>query len=363
MSTWLHLQRYDPRLADHTVLIDAAIFPRSKLCGGGVGAWSETVIKGLSIDLPIPSLFISDVEFRYQQERWCHRSPIPIRMVERADFDAVLARTAVHRGLIFHENETLTDVKRKDNGLLATTCRHNYFVKAIVGADGALSMVRRALMPRQRIGLAPTIQVTMPANPHFDQEFEQNKLCIDFSPIDEGLQGYAWHFPFLSGKSAFMKHGIGDFRIHRGQRRVNMQMLFQRELQRRQMNLGPESWSSSPIWWYSKDQRLSLPNVLLVGDAAGIEPAFGGGIHLALSYGEIAARALKDAFCNKELSFRDYRHRVMSHFMGQHIADCTRLATRIYGGRENPLDPVRQFFSGRLTRRNLLHRLLGAKGV
>ena len=87
-STWLHLKKYAPVLADHTVLIDKAVFPRHKLCAGGVGAWSEIVLNHLAIDLSIPSLFISDVEFRFRDQKWIYHCPRPFRMVQRADFDS-----------------------------------------------------------------------------------------------------------------------------------------------------------------------------------------------------------------------------------------------------------------------------------
>jgi len=83
------------------------------------------------------------------------------------------------------------------------------------------------------------------------------------------------------------------------------------------------------------------------GDAAGIEPAFGGGIHLSLSYGEVAAHAVIDAFENNKFSFRDYGKRLQSHLVGEWINKCTGLALEMYGGRMNPLDAAREVFPER----------------
>jgi flavin-dependent dehydrogenase len=83
--------------------------------------------------------------------------------------------------------------------------------------------------------------------------------------------------------------------------------------------MAPDAWSSHPIRWFSHDVPIARPNVILVGDAAGIEPAFGGGIHLALSYGEIAAKALIQAFQTDDFSFRHYNDGLMSHYLGKHI--------------------------------------------
>ena len=362
-STWLHLKKYAPVLADHTVLIDKAVFPRHKLCAGGVGAWSEIVLNHLAIDLSIPSLFISDVEFRFRDQKWIYHCPRPFRMVQRADFDMALAEAAVNRGMVFHENEHFIGIKREGDRLAVRTSRGNYLVKAIVGADGALSKVRRSMMRPHRSCLAPTIQISAPVNPQYDLEFGQKKIGINFSPVDEGLQGYAWHCPWLAGKTPYMNHGIGNFRVHRGKLRADLKKMFQRELHGRNIDIKPDAWSSHPIRWYSHDVPISQPNVLLVGDAAGIEPAFGGGIHMALSYGEVAAKELIQAFQNDDYSFRHCKDGLMSHYLGRHIRDCTHLASRIYGGKEDPLNLVRQFFTGQFVKRDLLSLLLRPKSA
>lgn len=362
-STWLHLNKCVPALADRTVLIEKAVFPRNKLCAGGVGAWSAAVLKQLEIDLSIPSLFISEVDIRFHDQSWIYHSPDPFRMVKRAEFDMALAEAAVKRGMVFHENEDFISAKRVGGRLAVLTNRSQYDVKAIVGADGALSKVRRSMMRPQKSCLAPTIQISAPANPKHDREFGQRRLGIDFSLIDKGLQGYAWHCPWLDGKIPFMNHGIGNFRFHRRKQRVALKKMFRRDLADRHIEIKPEQWSSHPIRWYSHDVPISQPNVLLVGDAAGIEPAFGGGIHMALSYGEIAARALLKAFQDDDFSFRHYKDGLMAHYLGQHIRTCTHLASRLYGGKEDPLTLIRQFFTGRFGKRDLLSLLLRPKSA
>jgi flavin-dependent dehydrogenase len=137
-----------------------------------------------------------------------------------------------------------------------------------------------------------------------------------------------------------------------------MKKIFSRELRRRNIHQGPKTWSSHPIPWYSDDDILSQPNVILVGDAAGVEPAFGGGIHLSLSYGEVAAQAIIDAFQKDDFSFRDYQERVQSHSVGRFVAKCTRLALEMYGGKMNPLDAAREVFAPRYDSSAMMRQLL-----
>ena len=344
MSTWLHLQKYAPQLASHIIVIEKAIFPRDKLCAGGVGAWSEDVLKHLEVELDIPSLFISDLEFRFEEEIYCFHQPNCFRLVQRTHFDHALVKTALNRGLDLREGEILLDVIREQNGVIVETSERKYNVHTVVGADGALSVVRRKMMPPQKQHLARTVQIFAPVNPRYDKEFDEEKVVLDFSPVREGLQGYVYHFPCLRDDVPSIAHGTGDVRIYTDKPRADIKRIFSRELQSRNIQQEPKSWSSHPIRWLSREDIISQPNVLLAGDAAGIEPAFGGGIHIALSYGEIVARAIIDAFDKDDFSFRNYEQRVQSHFMGKHIEDCTRAAMEMYGGRMNPLDVARKFF-------------------
>lgn len=358
ISTWLHLKKYSPQLTSRSLVIEKAVFPRDKLCAGGVGAWSADVLKHLEVQLDIPSLFVSDVEFRFGKEIYHLHRLNRFRVVQRMDFDHALVKTAVNRGLELHEDEMLLDVTRDQNKLIAKTNKRKYSVQTLIGADGALSVVRRKMMPPQKPHLAPTIQIVAAVDPQYDTEFNEKKIVLNLGPINEGLQGYVWHVPCLKDGAPSIAHGIGDFRIYNDKPRADLKKIFSRELRSRNIHQEPKPWSSHPIRWLSSEDIVSQPNIILAGDAAGIEPAFGGGIHIALSYGEVAAEAVIDAFQNNDFSFQDYKQRLQSHLVGRSIRECTSLALKMYGGRENPLKLVREFFTKRYGGANLLFLLL-----
>jgi flavin-dependent dehydrogenase len=278
--------------------------------------------------------------------------------VQRVDFDHALARTAVKRGLELHEGEMLIDVLRIRNKLIATTNKGKYGVQVLVGADGAFSTVHRKMFPFRKRHLAPTLQIFAPADSQYDSEFTEKKMVVDLTPINEGLQGYVWHVPCLKDKVPSIAHGISDFRVSPDRPRADMKKIFSRELRRRNIHRSPKTWSSHPIPWHSDDDILSKANVILVGDAAGVEPAFGGGIHLSLSYGEVAAQAIIDAFQKDDFSFRDYQKRIQSHSVGEFIAKCTRLALEMYGGKMNPLDAAREVFAPGYNSSAMMRQLL-----
>lgn len=358
ISTWLHLQKHAPEFASHTIVIDKAVFPRDKLCAGGVGGWSADVLRNLEVDLDIPSVLVSDVDLKFGNEEYRFYQPNFFRVVHRFDFDHALVRNALSRGLELHQDETFLDTLREKNKLIVKTNRTEYSTEALIGADGALSVVSRKMMPSRKPRLAQTIQIHAKADAQFDTEFHEKKISIDLSPCKEGLQGYLWHFPCLIDGTPSIAHGIGDFRIYRDRPKADMKKIFSRELQSRNIHWKPKLWSSKPIRWLSKKDIVSQPNVLLVGDAAGIEPAFGGGIHLSLSYGEVAAQAVIDAFENNNFSFHDYEKRLRSHLVGEWINKCTRLASEMYSGRTNPLYAAREVFPERCISPELLSQMI-----
>jgi len=361
ISTWLHLNKVAPHLAHQTLVIEKAFFPRDKVCAGAVGGWSEDVFEHLDIKLDIPSLFIDRLEFRYGDNSWQLYPPIPVRVVQRLNFDHALTKIAVNRGLKIYEGERLIHVVRQKKGILAITDENKYLVKVLVGADGAFSAVRRMMIPSHKPKFAPAIQTFSHVDSQHDPEFDNRFMTLDFTPLDEGLQGYAWHIPCLKNNLPAMSHGIIDFRVHRDRPRADIKQIFYRVLQSRNVIHRFESWSSHPIPWLSEGDIVSRPNVFLVGDAAGIDPAFGGGVHLALSYGEVAAQAIIDAFRHNNFAFDDYKDRIASHVLGLTISELNQVALDIYSGKKNPLKVARDFFTGGYDKFNLLSLLLFKK--
>ena len=66
-------------------------------------------------------------------------------------------------------------------------------------------------------------------------------------------------------------------------------------------------------------ERLSVPRVLLAGEAAGIDIATGEGIAQAIQYGALAADYLARAFARGELGFADWRRVVQRAGLGRSL--------------------------------------------
>jgi menaquinone-9 beta-reductase len=331
ISTWLNLHKYAPELASKTVLIEKEEYPRDKLCGGGLQKWmTQKIFDDLQIDFNIPFISINNFEIRLGEDVYTYKEKDFFRVVRRIEFDQYLANIAMHRGLLIKENEKFLDVTHTSKGLLVKTDKTHYYTKILVGADGALSAVLRKMDLPKRPSLAPTIEIFTPVNPRFDPEFDNHSAVLDFSAITKGLQGYVWHFPCLKDGKPFMNHGIIDSRILSNMKRANLKELFCQELQSRNIPYNPKTWKSHPIPYFRDSGILSKSNILLVGDAAGIEPFLGGGIHLSLTYGAVAATAISDAFKNNDFSFENYTQRVRVHYLGKYINKLTDIAKLVY---------------------------------
>jgi flavin-dependent dehydrogenase len=73
-----------------------------------------------------------------------------------------------------------------------------------------------------------------------------------------------------------------------------------------------------------------MRRVLLVGDAAGIDPLFGEGISSALAQGIVAARCVLDALREQDFSFSTYERRLRDSAVGSMMYRRHVVARRLY---------------------------------
>ncbi len=332
VSTWLHLHKYDPSLAARTLVLEKAQHPRHKLCGGGVMRAADVVLGRLRIKVGVPSVPIHNVEFRYRGKRFYWRQQNFFRVVRRHEFDAALVNIARRRGMSLHEQETFQDFAQVDGGVEVETGRGTYRARALVGADGARSVVRTKMGIEERPRVSRLIEILTPADAQADPEFAHNTAVFDFNGLDKGLQGYIWDFPCWEDGAAAMNRGIYDGRVYPDRPRADLKSLFQAALQARDVLDPNQRWEGHPERWFHPKATYAQPNVLLVGDAAGVEPFAGEGISFALQYGEVAATELVIAFHHNDFGFASYRDRLMSHELGKLLVLRYRLARLIYPG-------------------------------
>lgn len=111
--------------------------------------------------------------------------------------------------------------------------------------------------------------------------------------------------------------GIYDTNILANGKRPQLKEPLAKEMSRFGFDINDYEIQGHPIRWFSPENQLSIPRVLLVGDAAGADPFLGEGISIALGYGALAAREIGEAFTQNDFSFGRYRSRVLKSPLGQ----------------------------------------------
>jgi flavin-dependent dehydrogenase len=148
--------------------------------------------------------------------------------------------------------------------------------------------------------------------------------------VPQGILGYSWDFPVLEAGRAVRVRGIYDSNVYPVETDISLQSALADEFGRHGYRLAEYKLEGHPLRWFEPKSAFSAPHVLLAGDAAGADALFGEGISIALGYGELAARAIKDAFISTDFSFREYRKSILRSELGKSLGRRTWMAKLYY---------------------------------
>lgn len=313
MSTAMHLVRADPGWAGRMVVVDKAIHPREKLCGGAITRLGEDVLSGLGLSFEPPHVPVRELRLLYDRHTFVVRGQPVFRVVRRDEFDHWLVQCGEQQGITVHQGEAVKTINPRTDYVEVVTTRATFHARTLVAADGSRSFVRRQLKWNDGGGLARLLEVLTPeiAGPRL--EFREGIACFDFSRMRNGLQGYYWDFPSLIQGQPYMNRGVFDSRARPERRRVPLKQMLRESLAQRDRDLANYPLKGHPIHWFNPKGSFARPRILLAGDAAGVDPMFGEGISFALAYGDVAAAAIIDAFARRDFGFADYKKRLLRH--------------------------------------------------
>ena len=329
-STALHLIKSNPAWASRVIIVDKAVHPREKLCGGGITHLGQNVLADLGLALEPRHFEVKEARLVYRDKTYSFFGNPVFRIVRRDEFDHWLVQTAEKLGVAVRQGEAVKEIVPHDEYVEVITERTTFHARVVVGADGSRSFVRRKLKWDDDSRVARLVEVLTPEDPAATPEFREAVAVFDFTPMDENLQGYYWDFPsFIKGK-AFMNRGVFDSRARPEKPKADLKAVLGEELTERHRDLDDYELKGHPIRWWSRHGRFARPRVLLVGDAAGADPLMGEGISFALGYGAPASEAIIDAFARDDFSFDTYAARLLEHPLFEHLDRRVRLARYAY---------------------------------
>lgn len=299
---------HDPSL--RVLLLDRRDFPRDKSCGDGIAphvldALAEVGAADLVDDwTPIRRLELSRGDARV--EGTMRRE---VRVVPRRVFDARLVERAVAAGAVLRRHRATAldadDAHAVVSGSIAG--------RVVVGADGAHSLVRTALLGRRRQDRAIALRGYAPTPPEL-----QGRQVIRYG--ERSQPSYAWAFDRGDGLA-----NVGYGELLRGTSRGGSPS---RQLLLDQLEALIPGAASGGDGWLGHHLPLSgwrwpqpSGRVLLVGDAAGlVNPLTGEGIYYAVATGIAAGRtAARCLAAGRPEASGDLHRRDVRRLLGTHL--------------------------------------------
>ncbi len=350
LSTALHLAQFAPDLSPRIAVLEKAHYPRPKLCGGALLADAELILQRLGLDVSeVPHVDAAEAHLDFAGTGLTLSLPgtHALRMIRRDEFDAWLAKQVRDAGIEIREGVTVRNVQPRPDHVVVETSQGSLEASAVVGADGSTGVTRRCVLPQAPIHTARLLEVITPdlddaagspkgdeavsakVAPHHDRH-EAEVAYFDFFPVPEGIAGYTWDFPTQVKGQSMRCWGIYDTNVLARHKRPPLQAPLAEEMRRHGYDLGECDLEGHPLRWFRPFSPLSVPRVILVGDAAGADGIFGEGISIALGYGQVAALAIREAVAGDDFSFSDYRRRILRSPLGQALTTRTVITQILY---------------------------------
>jgi geranylgeranyl reductase family protein len=274
------------------LVLDAATFPRVKICAGWV---TPTALADLEVDpekypLTIQGFSACALEFEGARHdtRWMR--PASYGIIRR-EFDHFLLERAAAAGADVRWGVRVTKVTAGPSGARVETERGAFDAPLVIGAGGHRCPVARDLgevSEREEVVVAQETETRLP--PEWRARLERFMGAPDIY-VEPDLRGYGWFFP----KGDFINVGIGITGGADGSlpRRRETLIAALRAAGRLPADLPLEPFKGHAyVVRRQAPRRLSGPGFCLVGDAAGLARDLSGeGIGPAIRSGILAAAA------------------------------------------------------------------------
>lgn len=277
LTAALALAQASPSLASRLLVIEKGAYPRDKPCAGAVGGRGERLLRGLGAWPEGPSLPIRGMSLAGREGRVAARFDGSLgRVIRRMDFDAGLAVKVRERGVLVLEATRVDEVTQVEGGARVETCRGPIQASIVLGADGVGSRVRRAMGVSAGELRAQVLEVDTEGLPGEADD------VLHFDASERDFSGYYWDFPTPVAGRVLASRGIYHLTREGG---VDLEARLAARLSRLGLDLARCKKKRFAERGFELPTRLAEGALLLLGEAAGIDPITGEGIAQAIEYG------------------------------------------------------------------------------
>jgi flavin-dependent dehydrogenase len=276
------------------LLLEKVVFPRSKICAGGITARTaklldfnfepvvEDVSRGFGISFRLKPGFTRT-----------YREPL-VYMVTRSSFDALNLEKAGEAGASILTGCKVTSFRPEGGDVLVYTEGNTFRTRVFVDASGS-NGIRKPDPKSNRRGFAIAFEGEMEVKQSVIEPF-RNLITIDYGTISGA---YAWVFP----KREVLSVGVGG--ILEGARQLKP--YFEQFLEFLRLDSCPIRDFKSALLNIGRDVPPVAGQIIRVGDAAGlVNPLTGEGVYAAVKSARLAVPAIVSFLGGKGDGLLDY---------------------------------------------------------
>jgi len=334
LATALFVRHHAPDLAARTVVLEKARYPRDKYCAGAIAARGVRILDHIGVRVDVPAVPIDTMSLKLPHRTLRVTDGGLAIVVRRLEHDHALAREVIARGIELREGCPVARVEPvADGARVHLESGETIEARAVVGADGVSGVVRKSAgfaRARLRAQVVEVDTEIADGDPPFD--------TLHFDLTDRSLRGYVWDFPTLVGGRRMMCRGVYAITERGEPSRVRERL--RTYLAHKGLRAEAYRFKQLAERGFEPGRRISRPNVMLVGEAAGIDIATGEGIAQALELGELAGAYLARAFRSGDLRFADWLGTVQRARAGQRLVFRYGAYVAFYGSERAAVEQI-----------------------